>query len=329
MWSSGTSDQMRAMTVATLDPLTCCAAEMPQMPVHHSGNSCCREETKVWRGGVTCPVLVSEPPRRPEYTLSLIGHPSHSTTPAQRNTTKPFPACPAVTSYLSAVVFFFLKHHIQRHAFPLKEEIRCLSSWLLCIIILVGLQFRLQLCSRQNTIHIQTGNGFLYYHLNELPYSPLISHRSLLTAWSQQKNEIKKTTLWCVGCPPQRCLCITCEQKSNFFFFLAKIRVNSSILKSTVSNCREGLSFLAAVSACAGCKRQYGSSSGFSARRAEVWTQCYHDTNVFPALLFYLVIASADLSVPPLFLLAVRSTTLTYVYKYKYVYNYKYVYRYL
>ena len=112
MWSSGTSDQMRAMTVATLDPLTCCAAEMPQMPVHHSGNSCCREETKVWRGGVTCPVLISEPPRRPEYTLSLIGHPSHSTTPAQRNTTKPFPACPAVTSYLSAVVFFFLKHHI-------------------------------------------------------------------------------------------------------------------------------------------------------------------------------------------------------------------------
>jgi hypothetical protein len=38
----------------------------------------------------------------------------------------------------------------------------------------------------------------------------------------------------------------------------------------------EGLSFLAAMSVCVGCKRQDGPSNRFSARQAEMKTQCYH-----------------------------------------------------
>lgn len=65
-------------------------------------------------------------------------------------------------------------------------------------------------------------------------------------------------------------------------------------------NGREERSSLAAVSVRVSCKRQYKSSSRFSARRAEVWTPCYQYTNLFPVLPFCFTLASTELRVPPL-----------------------------
>ena len=86
-------------------------------------------------------------------------------------------------------------------------------------------------------------------------------------------------------------------------------------------NCREGLSFLAVVSGCAGCKRQERPSSRFSARRAEVWTQRYHYTNIAPVLPCCSTRASTDLSIPLIFLLVVRRINLTDLYGCKYSYG--------
>ena len=171
---------------------------------------------------------------------------------------------------------------------------------------------------------------FLFYHLNELPYSPVISANfSLLTAYSLElvKEWDKEATLWYAGSTPKRCLCVS-RRATFFFFFLARIRVNCAILKPTKGrdrprtyNCREGLSFLAVVSGCAGCKSQEGPSSRFSARRAEVWTQRYHYTNIAPVLPCCSARASTDLSVPLIFLLVVRRINLTDSYRHKYLYG--------
>lgn len=158
------------------------------------------------------------------------------------------------------------------------------------------------------------------------------THLSLLNAYSLEpaKEWDKGATPRHAGCTPQRCLCIICEPKSNDFCFFPWLESDSTGLfwnlpkadRPRTYNCREGLSFLAVVSVCAGCKRQYGPSSRFSARRADVWTQCYHYTNIVPVLPRCFTIASTGLSVPPLFLLVVRRAILTYLYKYKYLYRY-------
>ena len=75
------------------------------------------------------------------------------------------------------------------------------------------------------------------------------------------------------------------------------------------------------MSGCAGCKRQAGPSDRFSVRRAEVWTQRYHYTNIAPVLPCCSARASTDLSVPLIFLLVVKRINLTDLHRYKYLYG--------
>lgn len=153
--------------------------------------------------------------------------------------------------------------------------------------------------------------GFLFYHVNELPYSPVISpkltsHCSPLKAWSQQKNAIKRLYQAYVGA----------FHRGAFVKLVSRRAMTSppwTGIESTVlfwklpktdsprtCNCIEGRSSPAATSVGVGCKRQYKSSSRFRARIAEIWTQCYQYMNIFPVLPFCFTLASTELRVPPL-----------------------------
>lgn len=89
-----------------------------------------RKETKVWRGKVTCSLLVSEPGQGPECSVpDLPASPLHHA--SEPEISKCF-SCLAGTKELCSS----------------KEETWCPPSpLLLCIIILPGLPSRLQICS--------------------------------------------------------------------------------------------------------------------------------------------------------------------------------------